>query len=442
MSFQPGWSGGRPTSAPATVERGAFSNVNYFTTPAPAWASWTFDVIAKLDTFAATHYLFSTIDAAVTVQGVGMFVNPNGLGVVALTSSGVETFPAFTPPFPLLATDVGRVIKVTITYDGAHTIDLYVNDGYAGTLTLVGTIAPLSGTMTIGADAGLTVPWNGTIVSVRGTGSALTYPQIASDARTVTARTSHLIVPTLPSGTTWVAANGTIDASVTAHGAVTSAAAAITWVRYFVAVVFGDSTDLGANALAGGYPWAMRQAYVADGTHYAFRGNVALHLDVSGWCFGSTLIDDFLNAGAHPVVPQVTGFRPAVVVFGPMYNDLRTGPVSPATVAARVIALMTEILTAYPGVRFLLKYCLTSDLGDPAGWPTSDYAAYVAGTAAWNAARSTVQAYFGAGVVELAPAYTAQPVYSDFVHPVDGPTGYDIVAASMLEAAKAVLPAT
>lgn len=416
---------------------GVFSAANWFTKAAfSLTGAFSVELLVYITDWnaAATQILCAVYTGS---QGYALLLNANGVQPVAYTSGGPEFALAFKLDDAVFPTDDvdNHLALLTLTCDGT-TLRGHMNGAEVGVGTaLAGTITPASADLAIGAWLDGSLPLiGGKVLYCATTNVALTPVQVRDRAAQIMARS----FPALPgTASVWVEGNTALTPLLTQHGTVPRAAlVGAPYIKYSGRItISGDSTDLGSVALQGSYATGMLDLFIAAGNRAIFVGseNIFAARGIYGFVYAGAAIDDFKNAGAHPLAAEVAAKRSRFTVIGAVYNDLRSNiGITSAAIAAKVITVGTEVLAAYPATTLILKYILTTDSGAGSGaWPQADYPAYVVGTADWNTVgRAIVVAHFAAlGVTVLLAGANGLPmVYSDRVHPIGpgaGSGGYE-----------------
>ena len=130
------------------------------------------------------------------------------------------------------------------------------------------------------------------------------------------------------------------------------------------------------------------------------------------------LASDTAAARAANITAQVTAANPAVIIWGFGINDIGTGT-SVATFQTNYLALLTAADAVVPTVKHIVQSIVV-----PTNAAGTTYAAEFAAANAWLATAM-------GGRARTTYVDVGSPVTDDNVHPVDGPTGYDVMGAAI-----------
>lgn len=213
-----------------------------------------------------------------------------------------------------------------------------------------------------------------------------------------------------------------------------------TWLKNLGAITAnGDSTTLGFAGATGGYVGKADTSLTADGYRHSFVGTIVVGA-IGMWAASGEGIAYFRNAGTAPLAAQVATQRSAFLILAIGWNNIRGNDVGAAYTQAihraAIEALLDEVWAAAPWVRVVVTQMPPTKADDPAAWPDADNAACNAFITTWNGTTmpAMVAAYVALGRRIVAAGAYADPVRSDNVHPVDGATGYDLMAAPVVAA--------
>lgn len=184
----------------------------------------------------------------------------------------------------------------------------------------------------------------------------------------------------------------------------------------------GDSITEGYYGFTGGWRRKLFVDLAAAG--YKFVAVGPLTTNSSGMAqpnhYGIGGISTQGQVSVTPGVAQTA--RPTTIIYAYGMNDLGSG-----RTAAQYLADLQSLVTATKAVVTARHFVHELIL------PTADYAPYYANIAAFNTAATDLPAVVTALGATLI-TWSAQPILSDGVHPIDGGTGYDSMADDTYDA--------
>lgn len=208
------------------------------------------------------------------------------------------------------------------------------------------------------------------------------------------------------------------------------------WLKNRGAItVCGDSTARGDAGGTAGWIGKTTAVLTADGYHHAFVGNIITGA-IGAWAVSGTGIAYFRNAGTAPLAAQIVTQRSAILILAIGWNDWR-GNIgrSQATHRAELEALIDEVLAAAPWVSIRVTQLPLGEAGDTGAWPLANLAAFNGEIVTWNTVTcpAMVANYVASGRRMRCVGPFSNPVRdAGHTHPIDGPTGYDLMAVPVV----------
>lgn len=184
---------------------------------------------------------------------------------------------------------------------------------------------------------------------------------------------------------------------------------------------FGDSITVGHDALTGGWRKGLGEAAAAAGKPIMWCG---LFSDAIGSHRG--LANESGSSGTITTNMQAwcAGYAPDVIIIAWGINDA-AGGASGATILSTLEGRIDLAQAGAPNAAIFVQKILRNAIGGTAYNAQIDIA---------NAGLPDLCTAQGVTFVDV-----GDPVRSDNVHPIDGPTGYDLMAAALADAVLPVL---